>query len=207
VASPVAARHRGAPDQRETVSEQGETGEIPGTSVRLRRRSDRVEVRWQMPTPEPGSYEYPTADQIPEGAPPHPEVVAGSADQPEVFTLWAFVFNDPTACTDPCNIDDIGDTPARGGIFQLDHIVGSTNKIEMGGRIYVSELALLGAPLDDPSNAEIHIAMAPHGAARHGAELSRQFNGAIGGPPHWWAAIFEPDTRPPSSGAPDTGRR
>ena len=174
-------------NQRADVMNQGGDGVARHNGAKLERRVHSIEVEFKMPTPAPGSYLYPTPDLIPPGAPPHPELVPG---YPEVFSLWAFVFNHPENCTDPCNIDDIGDTPAMGGVFQLDATIAYGSKVDMGGTVWVSELAALGVPLSNPLGAEVHIAGAPHGMALEGADLTRQLNGAVGGPPHWFPALF-----------------
>jgi len=195
LAGPVGANNGRRATQETRVLEQDESGEIHNSKARLRRRENKIDVAWRMPTPESGTYDYPTADQVPPGAPPHPTVEPGTS---EVFSLWAFVFNNPDLCSEECNFDDIGDTPAQGGIFQLDHTIGDGRTIKMAGKIYVSELAAAGVPLQNPHDAEVHVAMAPHGKALIGADLTRQFGGAIGGPDQWWPALFFADCTPSS---------
>lgn len=171
------------------VLTQDEQSVYARNGARLTRTDYSFTVTWKIRTPQSGSYLYPTADLIPPGAPPHPEIVPG---HPEVFTLWAFVFNHPDQCTDACDFDDIGaDMPAQGGVHQLDGTVADSRTIRMRGKVRIGQPPAAGAALGNPTGAEVHVAMAPHGRAYSGADLARQLNGAVGQPPHWWVAIFE----------------
>lgn len=193
LAVPATAHGRYRAVQREDVLTQDESGVYQRNGARMRRNHYAFSVRWKIRTPRPGTYTYPTADQIPDGAPPHPRIRQG---YPEVFTLWAFVFNYPKRCTDPCDFDDIGpDTAAEGGIYQLDGTIAYKRRIKMGGKVRIGQAPAAGAMLSNPRGAEIHVAMAAHGKAYRGARLARQLNGAVGTPPSWWAAIFEPRHR------------
>lgn len=184
--SPASATSRS--HSKADVLTQDETGVYAGDGATLKRQRKAIQVKWHVPTPGPGTYLYPTAAQIPPGAPPHPEVLV---DYPEVFTLWAFVFNFPDLCSGACDFDDIGDTPARGGIYQLDYTIGFKDTIRMNGKIRTGATPAVGAPLENPRGLEVHVAMAPHGQAHSGDDLRRQFAGAIGAPPNWWVAVFD----------------
>lgn len=140
-----------------------------------------------MVRPEPGSYLYPTEDMVPPGAPIHPPIAPGDV---EVFSLWLFVFNNPELCTDPCDMDDVGETPAQGGIYQLDAMIGRGRRITMDGSVWYGQRADFGAPLTEPIDAELHLAMAPHGALLDPPDDIRQLNGAVGTAAHWWAAVL-----------------
>ena len=61
----------------------------------------------------------------------------------------------------------------------------------MGGKVRLGHPPAAGAALQNPTGADVHVALTSHGKAREGAELARQLNGAVGGPPNWWVAIFE----------------
>ena len=174
---------------RETTDVLGQGGEglLQQDGAKLTRRNKSIKVNWSVPTPEPGSYNYPTADMIPPGAPPHPEVVPG---YPEVFTLWAFVFNFPELCTDPCDSNDIGDTAAQGGVFQVDATIALDGTITMAGKIRTKDNPAAGVRLQEPGTAEVHVAMAPHGQAACGDDQLRQLGGPIGGPPLRFPALF-----------------
>lgn len=158
------------------------------------RRPDGLMIQIELPTPAPGTYEYPTAQMVPPWAAPHPRVSVGASDAPEVFTAWVFVFNSPAACSDQtCDVDDVGvDTEARGGSYQLDGLVADDDTLDFIGRIRTGQPSTNGATLDAPENAEVHVAIAPHGRWLAGADGWRQLNGPIGNPTLWWAAGFEP---------------
>lgn len=157
----------------------------------LHRDEGTVRIRFEVPTPEPGSYEYPTGDMAPPGA-THPDIVQGGPGAPEVFTLWGFVFNHPDRCTNgSCDFDDIGeDTAARGGIFQLDAVIAGDDHMTMLGTIRLGQQAVTGASLENPLGAEIHAAIAPHGRALSGEDLILQLNGSVGNPTLWWSTAF-----------------
>ncbi len=167
---------------------------VAADGAHLLRRPDGLMIQIELPTPSPGTYEYPTDQMVPPGAPPHPRVSVGASDAPEVFTVWVFVFNSPAACTDQtCDVDDLGvDTEARGGSYQLDGLVADHDTLAFTGRIRPGQPAMNGATLDAPESAEVHVAIAPHGRWLAGADGWRQLNGPIGNPTLWWAASFEP---------------
>ncbi|MBW3604463.1 MAG: hypothetical protein KY460_06015 [Actinobacteria bacterium] len=145
LALPATAHGRHARVQREDVLTQNETGVYARNGARLHRNRYSFTVRWKVRTPRPGTYAYPSPDQIPPGAPPHPPVEPG---RPEVFTLWAFVFNYPKRCTDACDFDDIGpDTAAQGGIYQLDGTVAYGRRITMRGKIRLGQQPATGATI------------------------------------------------------------
>ena len=175
--------------QRTDILGQGGDGVLVEDGAKLARNNKRIKVWYRVPTPEPGTYDYPTADMVPPGG-QHPEVIPG---YPEVFTLWAFVFNYPESCTDACDFDDIGDTAAQGGVYQIDAAVALGAKIRFKGKVKVGATPLAGVALQNPKGAEVHVAMAPHGKAQCGEELHQQLNGSVGNPSFWWPALFVPD--------------
>lgn len=172
---------------RANIAEQGGGDVYTKRGAKLTRQEGSLGIRWTIKTPEPGSYDYPAPDMLPPGQPEHPPVEPGDL---EVFTLWAFVFNHPELCSETCGPDDLGDTPAKGGAYQVDATLGDRPWINMRGDLWLTQAPLLGAPLTNPKGAEVHVAMAPHGAARTGAELTRQLNGPIGNSAFWWTAVF-----------------
>ena len=177
--------------QTADVLGQGGDGVYQEDGARLVRSETSLRIKWKVPTPAPGTYQYPTADQVPPGAPTHPEIIPG---WPEVFTLWVFVFNHPELCSAPCDFDDIGDTTAaQGGVYQLDATVALDGKIRFKGKVKVGEAPLVGAALQNPNGAEVHPAMAPHGKAHCGEALEQQLTGSVGNPSFWWPALFFPD--------------
>lgn len=154
----------------------------------LQRARDGVRVRTEMPTPTPGSYEYPTPDMIPPGAPEHPELLVGG---PETFTLWIMVFNYPDRCTDACNADDLEpESAAKGGVYQGDGRIADTDQMVLEGAVRVGQEPVRGTALENPLGAVVHVAIAPHGKALDGEELRRQLNGPIGNVGLWWGAEF-----------------
>lgn len=110
---------------------------------------------------------------------------------PEVFTLWFFGFDHPELCSDGvCDGDDLGDTPARGSVYQLDGEIAYGKNLTMTGKVRLGQAALNGPGLANPLGAEVHVAMAPHGMALTGADLIQQLNSGVGGPPLWFGAFF-----------------
>ncbi len=177
------------------VGEQGAPGSVyEDDGARLRRRAEGVAVEVVVPTPAPGSYDYPTHDMIPPWVEEHPPVAPGASDAPEIFTLWLIAFNDPARCTDArCDADDLdADAPARGGVYQVDGRIGDDDVLRFAGNVRLGQQQLTGSPLDDPFGAEIHLAIAPHGRALTGVDRSRQLNSPVGNPTLWWPAQFEP---------------
>ena len=62
--------------------------------------------------------------------------------------------------------------------------------LSLVGRIAVGE-EQFGGPfaLDDPANAEVHLAVAPHGVLVPEL-LPEQLSTPVGSPPFWWIALF-----------------
>lgn len=158
----------------------------------LQRQPEGLRVGIAMPTPESGTYHYPDPDHAAAGPPGHPEG----------FSLWAFVFNFPEQCTpdpedpspDPapvCDFDDVfQDTGAKGGAYGVTgHIVGG-EKLRLTGHISTSQEALVGAPLQSPDGAEVHLAVAPHGEV-DGDKMPAQIKQPVGPPGIWWVALFK----------------
>lgn len=188
LAAPASAND-GADTQTTDILGQGGEGVAAEDGAKLKRHDNRVRVIYRITTPEPGSYDYPTADMVPPGR-EHPEVVPG---YPEVFTLWGFVFNYPELCTGPCDFDDLGDTAAQGGAYQLGATIALGGKIVIKKKIAVGDTPFNGVPLQNPRGAEIHVAMAPHGQAQCGEELQQQLSSPVGAPNFWWPALFFPE--------------
>ena len=188
-------------DGRQTVDvgEQGSPDAVRVTDGgRLLRQSDGLGVEVVVPTPVPGTYDYPTSDMIPPWVESHPAVGPGAQDAPEVFTLWLFAFNDPGSCTEgQCDSDDVGiDAAARGGVYQIDGRIADGDTLRLTGTARLGQAQLDGAPLENPLGAEVHLAIAPHGRALSGPDLVTQLNTPVGNPTLWWGARF----RAPSNG-------
>ncbi len=148
----------------------------PGGATLVRHR-DGLSVGVRMDTPIPGDYVYP------EGIEP--------GDR-EVFTLWAFVFNHPELCTDPCDADDLTG-PAAAAAYGVDGVVARGDKIVLRGFIAVGDDPYaFDDPLQNPAGAEVHLAVAPHGAADRDT-LAEQLSTPIGSSACgcWWVAVFK----------------
>ena len=179
--------------ERTAMLEQGpDESIVEPDGVTLIRADDGIRVTARMATPEPNSYEYPTADMTPPWSDPHPEVSPGSESEPEAFTMWVIVFNSPELCTDnACGADDMRpDAAAKGGVFLGDARIGSSAELDFVGSVRLGQVPATGSPLEDPYSAEVHVAIAPHGKALTGADLWRQLNGPVGSPAQWWNAAF-----------------
>jgi hypothetical protein len=171
------------------------------------RYEDRLVFDVRMDTPAPGSYRYP--DEVP----------ALRQASPEIFTGWAFVFNEPENCVgakdgESCGPDDFSEDVRaavygiaghltaidhEGGPFILDRDAGG--QIVLRGEIKVGQAPHPGLPpgettfpLDDPLGAEIHFAIAPHGQLDPSTVTSELYQPA-GNPGCgcWWVSVFSPD--------------
>jgi len=168
---------------RETVDVVGQSDAGPVVSANgatLIRARNGITISFGMPTPMSGTYNYP------------PGTVPG---HPEAFTGWAFVFNNPDQCTDPCNGDDIGAaTAAQGGVYNIAGHVSGGGNLQMVGHVSTGETPFGGAnhaPLQNPHGAEIHVAVAPHGLLDPSI-MPGQIKTPIGNPTFWWVAFFIP---------------
>jgi hypothetical protein len=143
-------------------------GQGPGGAVvvengaTLRRTPNGISVKVSMPTPEPGAYAYP------EGAEP---------GHPEAFTLWVFVFDDPDA------------EEWSGAFHGAGHVVGGP-QLTLSGHVSRSTDPFVGEPLENPSRARVHLAVAPHGSLSP-EQLPEQIQVPSGTPEHWWLAYFD----------------
>jgi len=180
----AAAAGAGVDTQTADVVGQGPGGAVVSNDGATLDRSDSgISVRLTMPTPQPGTYNYPPGNAF------LPAAVQG---HPEAFSLWVFVFNYPDRCTAPmCDVDDIGAaTPARGGVYNAaGHIEGGPN-LTLSGHVTAGSPQFSGSPLLEPRTAFIHLAVAPHGAVNP-ALLPDQITKPIGSLPYWWIAALE----------------
>lgn len=175
---------QGAATSMVDVVGQGSDGPVVSADGATIIRSPKgISASLRMPTPVPGSYDYPVPNQY------QTMVLVG---HPEVFTGWIFIFNNPAACSDPCNGDDLGPTPARGGAYNFaGHAVGLGSTLNLSGHVSVGDTPFAGVPLDNPTAAEVHLAVAPHGMLLPEL-LPTQITHPIGSPAEWWLAIFLP---------------
>jgi hypothetical protein len=178
------AVNSGGPENADVLNQGGAGVYAPGGAMVVR-QPNGLRMSVTMPTPEPGSYVY---------APERTDV-----GHPEVFTLWAFIFNYPDLCTPPaCGADDLGvDAAAKGGAYNVSGHAASGGSLTLAGRIGVGDSpfphpVITMAPLESPSTAEIHLAVAPHGALDP-TRLPEDFRLPTGSPACgcWWVAIVE----------------
>lgn len=136
----------------------------------LRRTPHSISVELTMPTPEPGSYQYPSG---PEGG-----AWTDEEGPPEAFSLWVFVFDDPE------------DPDWTAAFLGAGHIV-SGPQLTLSGQISRNTEPFLGEALSNPRGARVHLAVAPHGAL-DAALLPEQIQTPTQpGPDIWWLALFD----------------
>lgn len=170
----------GQPETADVMTQDG-MGVHASDGARLVRQANGIAMSVTMPTPEPGSYVY--ADGTESG-------------HPEVFTLWAFVFSHPENCSDACGPDDVADPAVGFGVYNVAGHVNAGATLNLSGRVGVGEPAMgpPGAaitPLSNPAGAEVHLAVAPHGALDP-ATLPSELRVPVGSPVCgcWWVALF-----------------
>lgn len=171
--------------QRADVVGQGPAGPVVAVDgAKLVRSDNKLIVSVRIPTPEPGSYNYPAGNDWNLDAYP---------GNPEAFSLWVFVFNDPESCTGGgpgvCTPMDarIG-TPGAGAFNAAGHLV-SGPVLQLNGAVTFESEPFGGAVLTDPHEAEVHLAIAPHGALQP-ETLPYQITTPIGNPSYWWVSLF-----------------
>ncbi len=179
--------------ERADVVGQGLAGPVvaPGGAAILR-SPNSVAASLTMSTPEPGSYRYPTG---PTGS--------GVAGHPEAFSLWVFIFYNPEACAAAlCAPGDLMNNPnvIAGAYNAGGHLEGGRN-LHLQGSVNNSRFSFGGANAEtlgqalsmgyDLADAEIHLAVAPHGGLDP-ALLPGSISTPVGNPTFWWLAIFPP---------------
>ena len=172
---------------------QGLAGPVvaPGGAAVLR-TPNGVAASLTMSTPEPGSYFYPTG---PTGS--------GTAGHPEAFSLWVFIFYNPEECAGAiCGPGDLMNNPdvIAGAHNGGGHLEGGSN-LKLEGFVNKSSFTFggpnaetLGEALSmgyDLADADIHLAVAPHGALDPDL-LPGSISTPVGTPASWWLAIFSP---------------
>lgn len=174
------ANRRGVTKQQADVFGQGPEGPVVAQDgATLRRTPNGISMRLSMPTPEPGSYTYPSG---PEGG-----AWTDEEGPPEVFSLWCFVFDPDHPPFDP------PDAEWTGAFSVAGHVVGGPN-LTLSGRVSTNTDPFdgMGERLENPGEAEVHLAVAPHGALD--PELLPEALGTPTGPGPdiWWIALFDP---------------
>jgi len=172
---------------------QGLAGPVvaPGGASILR-TPNGVAASLVMSTPEPGSYAYPTG---PTGS--------GVAGHPEAFSLWVFIFFNPEECASAiCGPGDLMNNPdvIAGAYNAGGHLEGGS-KLTLQGFVNKDSFTFGGPNAErlgqalamgyDLADADIHLAVAPHGALDP-ALLPGSISTPVGTPAFWWLAIFPP---------------
>lgn len=171
-----------AQPERADVWDQGGLTVLAQDGAQLVRQQNGISMSFAMPAPEPGSYLYPVGTEM---------------GHPEVFTLWAFVFNYPENCVGGCGGDDMSNPAVGFGAYNPGGHVNSGAVLNLAGRVGVGDPA--GGPpgsavtdLSNPMGAEVHLAVTSHGGLDP-STLPDEFriptgNGGCG---CWWVAIFD----------------
>jgi hypothetical protein len=172
---------------------QGLAGPVVASAeAAILRTPNSVVASLTMDTPAPGSYSYPTG---PTGS--------GVAGHPEVFSLWVFVFFNPEECASAiCGPGDLMNDPdvIAGAYNAGGHVVGGSSLV-LAGSVNKDRFSFGGPNAEtlgqamamgyDLADAEIHLAVAPHGALDP-ALLPGSISTPVGTPASWWIAIFAP---------------
>ena len=168
----------------------GPTVAVDGAMIN--RGATGVTASVTMPTPEPGAYVYPAAAPNASGVEGHPEA----------FSLWVFIFFNPEECASSlCGPGDlINDPDVVAGAYNAGGHLAAGPTLTMSGRITEKTMSFGGGEtIEDAlamgrgysiADAEIHIAVAPHGALAPEL-LPAQIKTPAGTPAHWWIAIFD----------------
>lgn len=177
--------------EQEDVVGQGPNGPtVAVDGAAILRTTNGVTASLSMPTPVPGSYTYPVG---PTGS--------GVAGHPEVFSLWVFIFFNPEACEGDCDGPDLQTNPGvvAGAFNAGGHVVGGpaltlTGHVNHRSTVFGGPMAeSLGTAVDlgyDLAAAEIHLAVAPHGALDPDL-LPASISTPVGNPSFWWLAFFK----------------
>jgi len=158
----------------------------------IQRTPNGVAASLKMLTPQPGTYSNPSG---PTGS--------GVSGHPEVFSLWVFVFFNPEECASAiCGPGDLmNDLDVVAGAYNAGgHVEGGPN-LNLAGFVNRDSFTFGGANAEtigqamamgyDLAGAEIHLAVAPHGALAPEL-LPASISSPNGTPASWWLALFGP---------------
>ncbi len=190
--------------ENEPLTQLGEEPTLRAEEALLTRYEDRLVFEIRMDTPDPGTYIYP--DEVPEAR----------KAPPEVFTAWAFVFNNPEHCVgdvdwDWCAGEDFTEA-VQAGVYG---VAGHVSSIDHEGASFILDRATDGQmilrgeitigdppwpdlppgettyPLSNPLEAEVHVAIAPHGQIDP-ATIATELYSPAGNPncDCWWVSFF-----------------
>ena len=184
------------------VEKLGHAPTLTAEDALLTRYEDHLAFEITMDTSDPGTYIYP------------PEIADERKAPPEVFTGWAFVFNNPEHCVGPesCGADDFSDDVQAGVYGVAGHVTaidhegasfiydrGTDGRMILRGEIAVGDPQWPDLPpeeastypLSNPLGAEVHFAIAPHGQVDP-ATIAQELYSPAGTPlcDCWWVAFF-----------------
>lgn len=178
--------------QTTDVVGQGEDGPVVAEEgATIWRTSNEILIDFSMSTPEPGEYTYPSEPAERKG-----EWWTDEAGELEAFTLWAFIFNNPEDCENGCDSGDLGE-PAGGGVFDVSGAVSDGGDLTLNGfvstdtELYEEDGEPMGVPLERPREAEVHLAVAPHGAFDPDM-MPEILQTPAATADEWWVALFDP---------------
>ena len=165
---------------------------VAADGAAILRTPNGVAASLTMSTPAPGSYTYPQGGTS-----------SGVAGHPEAFSFWVFVFYNPEECAGAICMpaDLMNDLDVVAGAYNAGgHLEGGAN-LNLNGFVNKSSFTFGGANAEtlgaaqaqgfDLADAEIHLAVAPHGALDPDL-LPGSISTPAGTPPMWWLAIFQP---------------
>lgn len=194
-----------SPWETADVSGQGADGSVVATDgAKIHRTAKGVTASVSMPAPVPGEYD------VPEG--PTSSGVEGS---PAAFSLWVFIFFNPDACDGSCNGPDLaGEDVVAAGYNAGGHLVAGSH-LTISGKVNAQNQAFgppgvpvcTGADAGESvcvetvgqalalgytiADAEIHLAVAPHGKLDPSLLPAQITTPAGNAADHWWTALFE----------------
>jgi hypothetical protein len=184
-----------SPWEREDIFGQGLLGPtVAVDGAAILRSPNGVTAQVSMPTPAPGSYQYSSAP-----------TANNEAGHPEAFSLWVFIFFNPEACVGDCdepdlanNADVVAGAFNAGGHLAAGPSLTITGHVNHRSTVFAPPTATervesLGEALDmgfDLADAEIHLAVAPHGGLDPEL-LPAQISTPAGPPSLWWIALFK----------------
>lgn len=174
--------------QTADVMNQNGVGNYADDAAHLTRQTNGISIRVSVPVPQPNTYTYP------------PEGVPTPSASPEVFTGWAFVFNHPENCAagpGNCSGPDLFNPAVGAGVYNFaGHPTGAGGNLVLTGHIQVGQPAggppgSTKAPLSNPEEAEVHVAIAPHGLIDP-SNMPFQARSPVGSPTCdcWWVSLF-----------------
>lgn len=158
-------------------------------AAKINRTATGIAASISMPTPTPGEYVVPTGPTS-----------SGEHGSPAAFSLWVFIFFNADECaSDVCGPGDLADPDVVGAGYNAGGHLVSGPHLTISGRVNAQsqpfgpgDIETIGEALDmgfTIADAEIHLAVAPHGKLDPSL-MPAQITTPAGGPGHWWIALF-----------------